>query len=170
MRQTSGVEKDGGSDAQRKNTDRAAAAVFVLSALLIETYYSREGRYPQDLPQLTTRYVLSLSGPVIINGQGWCYDGGNHYYRLGYVYREHWKTRSLPGGSSKPKEKLLILTPSVIKKSLILNFLGNLFHNALSTIIINLSTFSLAILGSYERRPLCQNSKLSFNISNGKFY
>jgi hypothetical protein len=56
----------------------------------IESYYNREGRYPQDLRQVTPWYVLSLPGPVIIYGQGWCYDGGDDYYRLGYVYREDW--------------------------------------------------------------------------------
>ena len=55
----------------------------------IETYCAREGRYPQDLRQLTPGYVLSLPGPVTIYGQDWCFDGGDDYYRLGYVYREH---------------------------------------------------------------------------------
>jgi hypothetical protein len=63
----------------------------------IETYYARQGHYPQDLGQLTPRYVLSLPGPVIIYGQGWCYDGGDDYYRLGYVYREHWSDPRLMG-------------------------------------------------------------------------
>jgi hypothetical protein len=63
----------------------------------IETYYAREGRYPQDLRQLTPWYVLSLPGPVIIYGQDWCYDGGEDYYRLGYVYREHWSDPRLTG-------------------------------------------------------------------------
>jgi hypothetical protein len=63
----------------------------------IETYYDREGRYPQDLRQLTPWYVLSLPGPVIIYGQDWCYDGGEDYYRLGYIYREHWSDPRLTG-------------------------------------------------------------------------
>jgi hypothetical protein len=63
----------------------------------IETYYLREGRYPQDLQQLTPGYVLSLPEPVIIYGQDWCYDGGDDYYRLGYVYREHWSDPRLTG-------------------------------------------------------------------------
>jgi hypothetical protein len=63
----------------------------------IEAYYAREGRYPQDLRQLTPWYVLSLPGPVIIYGQDWCYDGGDDYYRLGYVYREHWSDPRLTG-------------------------------------------------------------------------
>jgi hypothetical protein len=34
----------------------------------IEAYQARTGRYPQDLGQLAPRYLLSLPGPVIING------------------------------------------------------------------------------------------------------
>ena len=59
---------------------------------MIEAYYAREGRYPQDLRQLIPRYTLSLPGPLILYGQGWCYDGGQDYYRLGYVYRQHWSS------------------------------------------------------------------------------
>jgi hypothetical protein len=69
----------------------------------IETYYAREGRYPQDLRQLTPWYILSLPGPVIIYGQDWCYDGGDDYYRLGYVYREHWSDPRLTGRIYKTK-------------------------------------------------------------------
>lgn len=65
--------------------------------VVIESYYAREGRYPQDLRQLTPRYSLSLPRPVIIYGQDWCYDGGNEFYRLGYVYREHWSDPRLVG-------------------------------------------------------------------------
>jgi hypothetical protein len=70
----------------------------------IETYHAREGHYPQDLRQLTPWYVLSLPGPVIIYGQDWCYDGGEDYYRLGYVYREHWSDPRLIGRIYKTKE------------------------------------------------------------------
>jgi hypothetical protein len=63
----------------------------------IESYYSREGRYPQNLRQLVPGYALSLPGPVIIFGQGWCYDGGDDYYRLGYVDRQHWSDPRLIG-------------------------------------------------------------------------
>jgi len=63
----------------------------------IESYYAREGHYPQDLRQLTPRHALWLPGPVIIYGQDWCYDGGDDYYRLGYVDREHWSDPRLIG-------------------------------------------------------------------------
>ncbi|TEU15568.1 MAG: hypothetical protein E3J21_12885 [Anaerolineales bacterium] len=69
----------------------------------IETYYAREGHYPQDLRQLTHWYALSLPGPVIIYGQDWCYDGSDDYYRLGYVYREHWSNPRLIGRIYKTK-------------------------------------------------------------------
>jgi hypothetical protein len=63
----------------------------------IESYYARQGRYPQALRQLIPRYLLSLPRPVIMVGQGWCYDGGENYYRLGFVYREHWSSPVLIG-------------------------------------------------------------------------
>ena len=56
----------------------------------IDSYYIQEGYYPQDLGQLIPRYALLISGPVIIYGQEWCYDGGDDYYRLGYIDRQHW--------------------------------------------------------------------------------
>ena len=63
----------------------------------IERYHDREGRYPQELQPLIPWHALSLPGPVIIYGQEWCYDGGDDYYRLGYVYREHWSDPRLSG-------------------------------------------------------------------------
>ena len=39
---------------------------------------------------MTPGYILSLPGPVILFGQDWCYEGGDDYYRLGAIYREHW--------------------------------------------------------------------------------
>jgi len=69
----------------------------------VEAYRAREGRYPQDLRQLIPRYSLWLPGPVIIYGQDWCYDGGDEYYRLGYVYRKHWSDPRLIGRSHRTK-------------------------------------------------------------------
>jgi len=79
-------------DFRRLTEERAGRA-----SQAIETYYAREGSYPQDLRELIPWYVLSLPGPVIIYGQDWCYDGGDDYYRLGYVYREHWSDPRLIG-------------------------------------------------------------------------
>ncbi len=63
----------------------------------IEAYYAREGRYARDLGQLTPWLVLSLPGPVVIYAQSWCYQGGEDYYRLGYLDREHWSSPILFG-------------------------------------------------------------------------
>jgi hypothetical protein len=65
----------------------------------IAAYYDSEGRYPQDLGQLTPWYILSLPGPVIINGQAWCYEGSQAGYQFGYVDREHWSSPILTGRS-----------------------------------------------------------------------
>jgi hypothetical protein len=56
----------------------------------VERYYAQNGHYPENLQQLTPWYVLSIPDPVIIYGQDWCYQGGENYYHLGYVDREHW--------------------------------------------------------------------------------
>ena len=63
----------------------------------LESYYNQKGHYPQDLNQLTPKYILSLPKPEILFGQDWCYDGGGYFYRLGYVYREHWSDPRLFG-------------------------------------------------------------------------
>lgn len=63
----------------------------------LDTYQAREGSYPQDLRQLTPFYLLSLPGPLIMYGQGWCYQGGEDYYRLGYLDRDHWSSPILFG-------------------------------------------------------------------------
>jgi len=56
----------------------------------LEYYYLDSGHYPSALEDLRPRYLLTLPGPVIINGQGWCYSGEGDHYRLGYLTREHW--------------------------------------------------------------------------------
>ncbi len=63
----------------------------------IEAYYTQKGHYPRNLRQLTPRYALSIPEPVIIYGQEWCYDGGDDYYRLGYIDREHWSAPHIIG-------------------------------------------------------------------------
>jgi len=63
----------------------------------IEAYYNKKGHYPRNLRQLTPWYLFSIPSPVIIYGQDWCYDGGEDYYRLGYIDREHWSAPHLIG-------------------------------------------------------------------------
>jgi hypothetical protein len=63
----------------------------------IEAFYGREGHYPETLEQLTPWYILLIPEPGIIYGQNWCYDSDADYYRLGYVYREHWSAPYLIG-------------------------------------------------------------------------
>jgi hypothetical protein len=65
--------------------------------LAIDSYYRHNQRYPEQLQDLTPRYVLSLREPVIIYGQDWCYHSGDDFYQLGYVSREHWSSPNLEG-------------------------------------------------------------------------
>ena len=67
--------------------DRAAQ---VNQAIL--AYDSREGHYPQTLQHLVPWYIFPLPGPVIMPGQGWCYQNGSNFYRLGYLDRPHWSS------------------------------------------------------------------------------
>ena len=77
----------------RQVTDRRAER----TVRAIESYYTREGRYPSVLAELTPRYLLSAPKPMIIYGQDWCYESGQKYYRLGYIDREHWSDPRLIG-------------------------------------------------------------------------
>jgi hypothetical protein len=67
------------------------------TARAIESFYAREGRYPDTLSELTPRYILSIPEPMIIYGQDWCYESSEDYYRLGYIDREHWSGPRLIG-------------------------------------------------------------------------
>jgi hypothetical protein len=73
------------ADIRQLTTERAGRVIRA-----IDGYYAREGCYPRNLRQLIPRDALSIPGPVIIYGQEWCYDGGDGFYRLGYIDREHW--------------------------------------------------------------------------------
>lgn len=77
-------------DFRQWTADRAARVNGALAA-----FYAREGRYPQRLSELTPWYLLTQPEPLIINGQGWCYDGGADGYQLGYVDRDHWSSPTL---------------------------------------------------------------------------
>ncbi|MEJ2709351.1 MAG: hypothetical protein P8074_17200, partial [Anaerolineales bacterium] len=48
-------------------------------------FYQDNSRYPSDLAELTPRYQLYLPPPVVVSQGGWCYQGDEDYYRLGYV-------------------------------------------------------------------------------------
>jgi hypothetical protein len=61
----------------------------------VEAYYARQGRYPTNLRHLMPWYAFPLPEPMIIYGQDWCYQAGDEYYQLGYVYREHWSSPEL---------------------------------------------------------------------------
>lgn len=76
--------------------DRTAARAERIGRA-IESYYEREGHYPESLGDLIPRDTLYLPGPVIIFGQPWCYEGGGQSFRLGYVDREHWSDPRLAG-------------------------------------------------------------------------
>jgi hypothetical protein len=58
----------------------------------IKAYYIQEGTYPDNLHQLTPSHLRSLSEPMIIFGQDWCYGSEGDQYQFGYVFREHWSS------------------------------------------------------------------------------
>lgn len=62
-------------------TERRAAR---LDQALAE-YYRDSGRYPASLEELTPRYLVHLPPPVVVRQGGWCYQGSDSGYRLGYV-------------------------------------------------------------------------------------
>jgi hypothetical protein len=54
----------------------------------VERFHGRYGWYPGSLDELTPRDLLWIPGPVILQGEAWCYQGDQNYYRLGAFYRE----------------------------------------------------------------------------------
>ncbi len=82
----------------------------------IDSFYAREGHYPQNLGQLFPRDALAVPGPVILYGQDWCYDARANYYRLGYVYREHWSDPHLVGRLFKAEGLVPTLPPLCAKE------------------------------------------------------
>jgi hypothetical protein len=53
----------------------------------IQRYYGRQGHYPSRLADLMPFYLWRIPQPVIYRDQTWCYEGGDDYYRLGYVHQ-----------------------------------------------------------------------------------
>jgi hypothetical protein len=51
----------------------------------IVRYYQETGSYPHDLGELTPRFLLYLPPPVVVRQGGWCYQGGQAGFRLGYI-------------------------------------------------------------------------------------
>lgn len=58
----------------------------------IESFYTENGRYSQELSELVPNYLLRIPEPIILRGESWCYQGGQDYYRLGAFYREYFST------------------------------------------------------------------------------
>jgi len=48
-------------------------------------YHQEQGIYPSKLDDLTPRYLLFVPPPLVVRRVGWCYQGGEDFYRLGYV-------------------------------------------------------------------------------------
>jgi hypothetical protein len=65
-------------------------AVSIQSA--IEEFKAIHGNYPAALGNLVPFELWRISRPMIVRGEGWCYDAGPDYYRLGTLYREHWSS------------------------------------------------------------------------------
>jgi hypothetical protein len=58
----------------------------------VERYKEATGGYPAELEALVSGELWRVPRPMIFQDQGWCYEGGPDYYRLGAVYREHWSS------------------------------------------------------------------------------
>lgn len=53
----------------------------------IQRYYERQDHYPSRLTALTPFYLWRIPQPMIFRERTWCYEGGDDYYRLGYVHQ-----------------------------------------------------------------------------------
>jgi hypothetical protein len=53
----------------------------------IQRYHERQGYYPSRLANLMPFYLWRIPQPMIFRDQTWCYEGGDDYYRLGYVHQ-----------------------------------------------------------------------------------
>lgn len=62
----------------------------------IESYHAESGEYPQEISQLTPGYMLYMLGPLTGRGQVWCYQSGQDYYRLGYVFFQRYYRPTIP--------------------------------------------------------------------------
>jgi hypothetical protein len=62
-------------------TERRAATVDQA----VVNYHRDHGVYPASLADLSPRYLLFLSPPVVVRTGGWCYQSTEDSYRLGYI-------------------------------------------------------------------------------------
>jgi len=62
----------------------------------IESYDQQNGSYPDSLNELTPRYLPVLLGPLTGHDQVWCYQGGQDFYRLGYVWYQRYASPEYP--------------------------------------------------------------------------
>jgi hypothetical protein len=60
------------------------------------SYYRDRNAYPDRLSDLTPAYLPFILGPLTGRGQIWCYEGGESYYRLGYVIFLRYYEPTLP--------------------------------------------------------------------------
>lgn len=85
---------DFGRDARLSNyTVTEGRAARIQAA--IESYKAETGRYPSSLADLAPGELWRVPLPMVIPGEGWCYDSGADFYRLGLVFREHWSSPKL---------------------------------------------------------------------------
>ncbi len=59
-------------------------------------YHADIGVYPPSLADLTPNYLPFIVGPLTGRDQVWCYEGGQDYYRLGYVYYQRYYGPTFP--------------------------------------------------------------------------
>ncbi len=83
--------------AQRVDFRQVTEARAARITQTLANYYVAEGHYPENLDQLTPGHLLSLSEPMIIFGQSWCYEGRGDVFQFGYVDRTHWSDPNLFG-------------------------------------------------------------------------
>jgi hypothetical protein len=71
-------------------------------AAALERYYSRQGSYPDSLEALVPGYLLAVPGPVVIQGQDWCYQSSGSSFQLAYLERDHWSSPHLTAAGYHP--------------------------------------------------------------------
>lgn len=59
----------------------------------IEEYRMMANLYPSDVGELVPNYMLYLPPPLTGRGAVWCYQGGQDYYRLGFVNYKRYYSR-----------------------------------------------------------------------------